>query len=80
MMRSSLLLFTAATGLACSCPPLAAADAAADFYSGRQLTVIVGYGPGGSASFYALALAHHMGRFLPGSPSLVVQHMPGAGA
>jgi tripartite-type tricarboxylate transporter receptor subunit TctC len=41
--------------------------------------VVVGYGPGGSASFYAQALAHHMGRFLPGSPSLVVQHMPGAG-
>jgi hypothetical protein len=82
MMRtaSSLLLFIAA-GLACSCPPRAGAalDSVADFYRGRQLTVVVGYGPGGSASFYAQALAHHMGRFLPGSPSLVVQHMPGAG-
>jgi tripartite-type tricarboxylate transporter receptor subunit TctC len=82
MMRtaSSLLLFMAA-GLACSCPPRAGAapDSVADFYRGRQLTVVVGYGPGGSASFYAQALAHHMSRFLPGSPSLVVQHMPGAG-
>src|ERR1700681_4535835 len=49
------------------------------FLPRAALTVVVGYGPGGSASFYAQALAHHMGRFLPGSPSLVVQHMPGAG-
>jgi tripartite-type tricarboxylate transporter receptor subunit TctC len=60
-------------------PPAGAApDAVADFYRGRQLTVVVGYGPGASASFYAQALVHHMGRFLPGSPSLVLQHMPGA--
>ena len=70
-----------AAGLAGLCPQLvgAAPDQVADFYHARQLTVLVGYGPGGSASFYAQALAHHMGRFLPGGPSLVVQHMPGAG-
>jgi tripartite-type tricarboxylate transporter receptor subunit TctC len=61
--------------------PLAgtAHDQVADFYKGRQLTVVVGYGPGGSASFYAQALAHHVGRYLPGHPSVVVQHVPGAG-
>jgi hypothetical protein len=44
--------------------PLAGAahDQVADFYKGRQVTVVVGYGPGGSASFYAQALAHHVGR------------------
>jgi hypothetical protein len=68
-----------AAGLAGLLPPLAGAapDSLADFYRGRQLTLVVGYGPGGSASFYAQALAHHMGRFLAGTPSLVVQHMPG---
>jgi tripartite-type tricarboxylate transporter receptor subunit TctC len=61
--------------------PLAGAahDQVADFYKGRQVTVVVGYGPGGSASFYAQALAHHVGRYLPGNPSVVVQHVPGAG-
>src|SRR5450432_3083020 len=75
------LTLSIVAGLSCLFPPpaVAAPDAVADFYRGRQLTVIVGYGPGGSASFYAQALAHHMGRFLPGNPSLVVQHMPGAG-
>jgi tripartite-type tricarboxylate transporter receptor subunit TctC len=81
MRTASSLLLCMAAGFACACPPPAGAapDAIGDFYRGRQLSVVVGYGPSGSASFYAQALAHHMGRFLPGSPNLVVQHMPGAG-
>src|ERR1700730_7232043 len=73
--------FALACGLALLLPPAkgVAQGAVADFYKGRQVTVVVGYGPGGSASFYAQALAHNMGRYLPGNPSLVVQHMPGAG-
>jgi tripartite-type tricarboxylate transporter receptor subunit TctC len=68
-------------GLAClaSSPASAASEPVADFYNGRQLTILVGYGPGGSASLYAQALSRHMGRNLPGNPSLVVQHVPGAG-
>ena len=54
-------------------------NAVSRFYSGRQLTILSGFGPGGSASFYAQALSHHIGRFLPGSPVVTVQHMPGAG-
>ncbi|MDB5533293.1 MAG: tripartite tricarboxylate transporter family receptor [Hyphomicrobiales bacterium] len=54
-------------------------DSVARFYRGRQVIIDVGFGPGGSASLYAVALSHHMSRFIPGSPTLVVQHMPGAG-
>jgi tripartite-type tricarboxylate transporter receptor subunit TctC len=56
-----------------------AQDAVADFYRGKQVAIMVGFGPGGSASLYSQALTRHMGRHLPGSPSFVVQHMPGAG-
>ena len=81
MQRASRFQIAAACGLATLLWPLAAAaqDSVADFYKGRQVTIVVGYGPGGSASFYAQALAHHMGRFLPGNPGFVVQHVPGAG-
>src|ERR1700681_3666563 len=81
MRTKCSLTLSIAAGLAGLLASLAgaASDSVGDFYRGRQLTVVVGYGPGGSASFYAQALAHHMGRFLPGNPSLVVQHMPGAG-
>ena len=52
----------------------------ADFYRGRQLTLVVGYGPGGGYDVYARVLARHIGRFLPGNPNVVVQNMPGAGS
>jgi tripartite-type tricarboxylate transporter receptor subunit TctC len=60
-------------------PQSAAQDAVADFYKGKQITIMVGFGPGGSAGLYAQALARHMGRYLPGNPNFIVQHVPGAG-
>jgi tripartite-type tricarboxylate transporter receptor subunit TctC len=57
----------------------AAEDPVADFYKGRQVAIVVGTPPGSSLSLYSQALARHMGRHLPGNPSFVVQHMPGAG-
>jgi tripartite-type tricarboxylate transporter receptor subunit TctC len=54
------------------------AAAAAD-YSGRQLTIVIGYGVGGTYYQYAQLFSHHLGRFLPGNPSVTVQSMPGAG-
>ncbi len=58
----------------------AAADEAADFFRGKTVQVIVGYGPGGGNDVYARLLARHMGRHIPGNPGLVVQNMPGAGS
>jgi tripartite-type tricarboxylate transporter receptor subunit TctC len=55
------------------------ADAVEDFYRGRSISVIVGYGPGGGYDAYARLLARHMGRHIPGAPTLVAQNMPGAG-
>jgi tripartite-type tricarboxylate transporter receptor subunit TctC len=58
----------------------AQADAVADFYKGKQITVVVGYGPGGGYDVYTRLLLRHMPRHLPGNPSMVVQNMPGAGS
>jgi tripartite-type tricarboxylate transporter receptor subunit TctC len=59
--------------------PAARAETVEDFYRGRSISVIVGYGPGGGYDAYARLLARHMGRHIPGRPSLVAQNMPGAG-
>src|SRR5438128_384913 len=59
--------------------PSLAQDAVAEFYRGRQIRISVGFSPGGSSSLYAQALARHMGQYVPGNPTLIVQHMPGAG-
>jgi tripartite-type tricarboxylate transporter receptor subunit TctC len=64
--------------LACTTPALAQ-DSVAAFYKNRQIKIAVGFSAGGSSSLYAQALARHMGKYIPGNPTLVVQHMPGAG-
>ena len=59
---------------------LAAAPAAADdFYRGKTINIIVGFGPGGGYDLYARLLARHLGKHVPGNPSVVVQNMEGAG-
>ena len=56
------------------------ADEVADFYKGKQITVVVGYGPGGGYDVYTRQLLRHMPRYVPGNPTMVVQNMPGAGS
>jgi tripartite-type tricarboxylate transporter receptor subunit TctC len=58
----------------------AKADPVADFYKGKTVTLIVGYGPGGGYDVFARLLARHIGKHIPGNPSVVVQNMPGAGS
>ncbi|MPZ39677.1 MAG: hypothetical protein GEU95_16785 [Rhizobiales bacterium] len=58
----------------------AQADDVAEFYKGKRVNLIVSYGPGGGYDVYARALARHIGRHIPGNPSIVVQNMPGAGS
>lgn len=56
------------------------ADPVADFYKDKQITVVVGYGPGGGYDAYARLLLRHMPRHVPGNPAMVIQHLPGAGS
>jgi tripartite-type tricarboxylate transporter receptor subunit TctC len=58
----------------------AGADPVADFYKGREIQLIIGYPPGGGYDIYGRLVAKHLGRFIPGSPGVVPQNMPGAGA
>jgi tripartite-type tricarboxylate transporter receptor subunit TctC len=58
----------------------ASADPVADFYRGRQVSLIVGYGTGGGYDVYGRLMARHLGRHIPGQPNVVVQNMPGAGS
>lgn len=57
----------------------ALADDVADFLRDKQVNFIVSYGPGGSYGLYAQIAARHLPKHLPGSPTVVVQFMPGAG-
>jgi tripartite-type tricarboxylate transporter receptor subunit TctC len=52
----------------------------ADFYRGKVVRIVVGFPPGGGADVYSRLIARHLGRFIPGNPTLVVTNMPGAGS
>ena len=61
-----------------SIPSAHAADAVADFYKNKTITITVGYGVGGGYDSMARFYARHMGDHIPGNPLIVVQNMPGA--
>jgi tripartite-type tricarboxylate transporter receptor subunit TctC len=57
----------------------ASADPVADFYSGRQINLILSADAGGGYASYANAFAPHFSNHIPGRPQIVIQNMPGAG-
>ncbi len=56
------------------------ADAVADFYKGKSVQLVLGYGPGGGYDVYARLVARYLGKYIPGNPAVVVVNMPGAGS
>jgi tripartite-type tricarboxylate transporter receptor subunit TctC len=58
----------------------AAADDVADFYKGRDISMVIGYSAGGGYDAYARLLARYFGKHIPGEPSIIPQQMAGAGS
>jgi tripartite-type tricarboxylate transporter receptor subunit TctC len=48
--------------------------------AGKTVTVIIGFGVGGGYDIWGRTLARHIGKHLPGNPTVVPQNMPGAGS
>jgi tripartite-type tricarboxylate transporter receptor subunit TctC len=48
--------------------------------AGKTVQMIIGFGPGGGYDLWGRTVARHLGRHLPGSPTIVAQNMPGAGS
>jgi tripartite-type tricarboxylate transporter receptor subunit TctC len=68
-----------AVGL-CSAVPLASPSLGADYYAGKTIELLIGAPPAGGYDIYARAVARHMGRHIPGNPTIVPKNMPGAGS
>src|SRR5262245_55466380 len=54
--------------------------AAADYYSGKTVELVVGGDAGGGYDIYARTVARHLAAHIPGNPTIVVKNMPGAGS
>jgi tripartite-type tricarboxylate transporter receptor subunit TctC len=68
------LLMAACTALA----PVSAL-AQANFYEGKTIRIVVGLAAGGGFDTYARAIGRHLGKHIPGNPTIVVDNMTGAG-
>jgi tripartite-type tricarboxylate transporter receptor subunit TctC len=66
--------FLALTGLASS---TVAADPVADFYRGKSISMVIATAPGGDYDLRARLVSRHIGRHIPGNPTIVPRNMPG---
>jgi tripartite-type tricarboxylate transporter receptor subunit TctC len=55
------------------------AQTAESFYSNKQISLIVGYNPGGTYDIYSRIASTWLPRYIPGNPRIIVRNMPGAG-
>ena len=58
----------------------ASADPVADFYQGKTVRMVIGYGAGGGYDIYGRLAAEFIGKYIPGHPTVIPQNMPGAGS
>jgi tripartite-type tricarboxylate transporter receptor subunit TctC len=70
----------AATLLLISTLSAAQAQDLAAFYKGRNLNMEIGYSAGGGYDVYARMLARHIGKHIPGNPTVVTKNLEGAGS
>src|SRR5262249_33974713 len=77
-MKRPLLCIMAVALIALPAGRASAQDAVAQFYRGKQISVIVGSSAGGGYDIYARLMARHMSKHIPGGPVMVATNMPGA--
>jgi tripartite-type tricarboxylate transporter receptor subunit TctC len=75
---SRTFLVGAAVAAIAAVPAIPAAKAQADFYAGKQITLVVGYEAGNDYDIGARLLARHLPKHIAGHPMIIVQNMPGA--
>lgn len=78
-MKEKLWWFAAISGLIF----LAVAPAQSsthDFYKGKTIRFVVGFAPGGGYDLAARIVGRHMGKHIPGDPTIIVENMTGAGS
>jgi tripartite-type tricarboxylate transporter receptor subunit TctC len=59
---------------------VAPSDAQSRFFEGKTVRIVVGFSAGGGYDTYSRVIARHLGRHVPGKPTVIVENMPGAGS
>jgi len=71
---------TALGGAVAALSAPAHAQSVEEFYTGKTITLSIGFTPGGGYDLYGRLVARHLGKHIPGKPGIVAQNMPGAGS
>src|SRR5580704_12329126 len=81
VLRSAIATIIAAACLAASAAKTQESqDSIASFYRGKTVSIVVGSAAGGGFDTYGRLVGRHLGRFIPGNPTVIVQNIPGAGS
>jgi tripartite-type tricarboxylate transporter receptor subunit TctC len=79
-LRKTLTAATAAAAAAFAAQAFpAGADEAAEYFEGKTLNIVVGFGPSGGYAIYCRQLVSFMPKYIPGNPNMICQFMPGGG-
>jgi tripartite-type tricarboxylate transporter receptor subunit TctC len=79
LIRTGLGACVLALAIVLLAPPAVAQDAVADFYRGKNVQVLIPSTLGGSVGLYGRLFTDHIGRHIPGHPTVTLLSMPGAG-
>ena len=52
---------------------------AQEFFKGKVIRIVLGTPPGGGFDVYSRAISRHIGKHIPGNPTITIEYMPGAG-
>ena len=80
MKAHKFAAIVAAAFALCSFSRSASAQSVEGFYRGKTVTIMIGYGPGGTDDVWARLLAKYMPEHIPGKPTVVASNLPGAGS
>jgi tripartite-type tricarboxylate transporter receptor subunit TctC len=81
MLRCAIATIMAVACLAASAAKAQdSQDSIASFYRGKTISIVVGSAVGGGFDTYGRLVGRHLGRFIPGNPTVIVQNIPGAGS
>ncbi len=75
----ALIISAIAASLSMSAPN-ASAQPADQFFKGKNVTIAIGFSAGGTYDLFGRLVARHMGKHIPGNPTVIGQSMPGAGS
>lgn len=77
------MTWLASCGALLAAAPMAAgtarADAVADFYRGKTMTLVVAFGAGGMYGLNGQIMVNHLGKHIPGHPNIIIKYLSGAG-